>query len=95
MEDPQEEFIMPPLPEDTVAKESTEDVPISPTKRLAYVLYFCYYEFNITGCRVMMASNVVPPESPDMKFARNRLGNLLTSIRKGDAPALSPGEAKE
>ncbi|CAD6188361.1 unnamed protein product [Caenorhabditis auriculariae] len=29
--------------------------------------------------------NLVAPESPDMKFARNRLGNLLTSIKHGES----------
>ncbi|KAK6036008.1 hypothetical protein COOONC_26487 [Cooperia oncophora] len=37
---------------------------------------------------------MVPHESPDMKFARDRLGNLLTSIRQGEAPWLNPMDRK-
>jgi hypothetical protein len=32
-----------------------------------------------------------PPESPDMKYARNRLGNLLNGIRNGDISVPTPG----
>uniref|UniRef100_A0A0K0DGD3 Transposase n=1 Tax=Angiostrongylus cantonensis TaxID=6313 RepID=A0A0K0DGD3_ANGCA len=38
---------------------------------------------------------MIPPESPDMKFARNRLGTLLTSIRQGETPWLNPIDKKQ
>ncbi|KHJ94458.1 hypothetical protein OESDEN_05610 [Oesophagostomum dentatum] len=38
--------------------------------------------------------SMIPPESPDMKFARDRLGTLLTSIRHGDTPWVNPIEKK-
>lgn len=37
---------------------------------------------------------MIPPESPDMKFARDRLGTLLTSIRQGEAPWLNSTDKK-
>ncbi|KJH50972.1 hypothetical protein DICVIV_02830 [Dictyocaulus viviparus] len=54
--------------------------PLSPTKRF--------------GARIAEDS-MIPPESPDMKFARNRLGTLLTSIRQGDSPWLNPLDKKQ
>lgn len=53
--------------------------PLSPTKRF--------------GARIAEDS-VLPPESPDMKFARHRLGTLLTSIRQGETPWLNPTDKK-
>ena len=35
----------------------------------------------------VLQQNTYLPESPDMKIARNRLGNLLSGIRKGDIQA--------
>ena len=58
----------------------------SPTKRITSV--FCCASNRVFRERLHGVS--APPESPDMKFARNRLGNLLTSIRKGDAPPVAP-----
>ncbi|KAJ1371821.1 hypothetical protein KIN20_033847 [Parelaphostrongylus tenuis] len=54
--------------------------PLSPTKRF--------------GARIAEDS-MVPPESPDMKFARNRLGTLLTSIRQGESPWLNTTDKKQ
>ncbi|KAK6745680.1 hypothetical protein RB195_012039 [Necator americanus] len=54
--------------------------PLSPTKRF--------------GAR-LAEDAMIPPESPDMKFARDRLGTLLTSIRQGDAPFLNTCEKKQ
>ncbi|VDM54834.1 unnamed protein product [Angiostrongylus costaricensis] len=54
--------------------------PLSPTKRF--------------GARIAEDS-MIPPESPDMKFARNRLGTLLTSIRQGETPWLNPIDKKQ
>ncbi|VDP39703.1 unnamed protein product [Heligmosomoides polygyrus] len=53
--------------------------PLSPTKRF--------------GARIAEDS-MIPPESPDMKFARDRLGTLLTSIRQGEAPWLNSTDKK-
>uniref|UniRef100_A0A1I7WC27 BOS complex subunit TMEM147 n=1 Tax=Heterorhabditis bacteriophora TaxID=37862 RepID=A0A1I7WC27_HETBA len=52
---------------------SHDFMPLSPTKRF--------------GAR--LADSSIPPESPDMKFARRRLGTLLTSIKHGEAPAVT------
>ncbi|VDL78863.1 unnamed protein product [Nippostrongylus brasiliensis] len=38
---------------------------------------------------------MVPHESPDMKFARDRLGTLLTSIRQGESPWLNAVDKKQ
>lgn len=54
--------------------------PLSPTKRF--------------GARIA-EDTMVPPESPDMKFARNRLGTLLTSIRQGETPWLNSIDKKQ
>ncbi|CAJ0597422.1 unnamed protein product [Cylicocyclus nassatus] len=54
--------------------------PLSPTKRF--------------GTRIAEDA-MIPPESPDMKFARDRLGTLLTSMRHGDTPWLNPADRKQ
>ncbi|CAI4229183.1 unnamed protein product [Auanema sp. JU1783] len=63
------------LPESKPSIATIEDMvtPVSPTKKIS----------------ARLTEETEPPESPDMKFARNRLGTLLTSIRKGDAPSLA------
>ncbi|KAK6050017.1 hypothetical protein COOONC_12478 [Cooperia oncophora] len=76
---PDESSLLGPCEGVQIEPSSEFVTPLSPTKRF--------------GARIAEDS-MVPHESPDMKFARDRLGNLLTSIRQGEAPWLNPMDRK-
>ncbi|KAK5965040.1 hypothetical protein GCK32_003671 [Trichostrongylus colubriformis] len=77
---PDESSLLGPCEGVQIEPSSEFVTPLSPTKRF--------------GARIAEDS-MIPPESPDMKFARDRLGTLLTSIRQGEAPWLNPLDKKQ
>ncbi|VDO72656.1 unnamed protein product [Haemonchus placei] len=76
---PEESSLLGPCEGVQIEPSSEFVTPLSPTKRF--------------GARIAEDS-MVPPESPDMKFARDRLGTLLTSMRQGETPWLNPLDKK-